>query len=591
MNRFLFLLILLAISCQDQPKKPLATSKDAPNVLLIMTDDQGYGDFGFTGNAYLQTPHLDQLASESTWLTNFYVSPVCAPTRASLMTGKFALRTGIYDTFNGGAMMAGEETTLAEVLQASGYQTGIFGKWHLGDTYPFRPSDQGFEESLIHHGGGIGQFGDPTNYYRQADCYFNPTLFHNNEQVSSEGYCSDVFTDATLDFIQQDRTTPFFAYLAFNAPHDPLQVPEKWYNKYKDLRFDSTEAARLGMKIPAMNAWEKENARRVYGMVSNIDHNIGRILEALETQGILENTVIFFLSDNGPMSKRYNGGLRALKGNTYDGGVKSPCLIRYPKRFSKGAKIEAVTAHIDLLPTIASLCEARIPHPQGIDGKNILPLLEGKTEKDFSSRNLYEQWGRMFPERYQNISIRKGNYKLLAKAGYLAPLSAFELYNTREDPGEQDNLVETQPQLAQQLKDELDTWFEQEVVVAGNPKPVYMILDPVHEDTLVLTRNDAKGPPEIWGNDFQYGYWDIEVAQAGRYGVSIYFRDNAKKKGRIFVKQPPLQYSLENTDTTAKVIAMESVYLKEGTGKLEVLYKTGWNEVMLPLVVKVYKEN
>ncbi|HEX5026125.1 MAG TPA: arylsulfatase, partial [Agriterribacter sp.] len=363
----LFMVLLGSAACRESANN-LKAGSHRPNVLLIMTDDQGYGDLGFTGNVYIQTPHLDQLAKESAWFTNFYVSPVCAPTRSSIMTGKFSLRTGIYDTFNGGAMMNTHETTIAELLRDNGYRTAIFGKWHLGDAYPFRPGDQGFEESLIHRGGGIGQVGDPSNFYRNDSSYFDPVLFHNNKKIKTKGYCSDVFTDGVLSFIEQKSDDPFFVYLAFNAPHTPLQVPQEWYDKYKNLRFDSAEARQRGMLLLPMNDAEKENARRVYGMVSNIDDNVGRIMEALRKNGKLDNTLVIFLSDNGPQNKRYNYGLRALKGDTYEGGVKSPCLLRFPKLFKPGSTIPAVAAHIDLLPTIADLCGTPLPNTMNIDG-------------------------------------------------------------------------------------------------------------------------------------------------------------------------------------------------------------------------------
>lgn len=558
-----------------------------PNVVLIMTDDQGYGDFGFTGNDAIQTPNIDTLKKESVFMNNFYVSPVCSPTRASLMTGKFALRTGVYDTFNGGSLMASEEVTIAEILKANGYRTGIFGKWHLGSSYPFRPSDQGFDESLIHHGGGIGQPGDPENYEGWDSCYFNPNLYKNNKLVSTFGYCSDVFTDEVLNFMESSTKEPFFAYLAFNAPHDPLQVPQEWYDMYKELTFeiDSLETTKQGQV--QMNEKEKENARKVYGMVSNIDYNVGRVIKKLEGLKILDNTIIVFLSDNGPMSSRYNAGLRALKGSTYDGGVKSPCLIRHPKMKIKGKVISTTTAHIDILPTIVELCGVSLNDSLNIDGLSMLPLFNGHKTEQFEKRNIYEQWGRMYPERYRNMSVRKGKYKLISHANYEADIDEFELYNTIADPSESTNLIAKEPELASQLKKELDAWFEKEVIINGNPKKVYIALNPDKEDSLILTRNEMKGPPEIWNNDFQYGYWDVDVQKSSDYDITFYFESKAKKKGQLIVKQHPLQYSKFNMDNNATNLKISNVKLNEGKGMLEVYYKTGWNETMIPFIVKI----
>ncbi len=237
-----------------------------PNVILIMTDDQGYGDLGVTGNPFIHTPHIDKFADLSTHFTNFYVDPVCAPTRSALMTGKFYLRTGIYDTFNGGAIMDPDEITIAEILSANGYQTGIFGKWHLGDNYPGRPSDQGFGQSLVHKSGGIGQPGDLDNFPRPDSSYFDPVLYKNNQAIKTSGYCTDVFTDGALDFLEQNKENPFFMYVAFNAPHGPLQVPEKYLERYEGVDF-------------GLNPRQTRSATRVYAMVENVDENVGRILK------------------------------------------------------------------------------------------------------------------------------------------------------------------------------------------------------------------------------------------------------------------------------------------------------------------------
>ena len=224
-----FLLALISLSCQ---KKQASTP---PNVILIITDDQGYGDLGIHNNPNIITPAIDAFARQSIRFNNFHVSPVCAPTRSSLMTGRYSLRTGVRDTYNGGAIMAASEFTIAEMLKKVNYTTGIFGKWHLGDNYPSRPSDQGFDESLIHLAGGIGQVGDFTNYFKMKTSYFDPVLWHNNKQKAYEGYCSDIFTNNAIDFIEKNQDQPFFCYLSFNAPHTPLQVPDKYYQMYKDI--------------------------------------------------------------------------------------------------------------------------------------------------------------------------------------------------------------------------------------------------------------------------------------------------------------------------------------------------------------------
>jgi len=280
------------------------TQNQQPNVILVITDDQGYGDLGVHGNQEIQTPNLDSFATESVHFKNFYVCPVCAPTRASLMTGRYNYRTGVVDTYLGRAMMFGDEVTLAHSLGEAGYKTGIFGKWHLGDNYPMRPDDQGFQEALVHKGGGIGQPSDPP-----GNTYFDPVLYHNGRDKKYEGYCTDIFTNATIDFIEKNRNQPFFAYLSTNAPHTPLQIHDKYVQPYLDKGLDETTA-------------------KVYGMITNLDENMGRLLSRLDELDLSENTIVIFMTDNGAQQSRYNAGLRGRKGTVYEGGIRVPFYIR-----------------------------------------------------------------------------------------------------------------------------------------------------------------------------------------------------------------------------------------------------------------------
>ena len=368
-NKYWIALIVLAalVGCE----KPIQ-----PNVILIMTDDQGYGDLGITGNPNIHTPTVDdKFANKSIQFNNFFVSPVCAPTRSSLMTGRYSLRTGVRDTYNGGAIMSNNETTIAEILKEANYATGIFGKWHLGDNYPFRPSEQGFDESLIHLAGGIGQVGDFTNYFKGDTSYFDPILWKNNKQNQYEGYCSDIFTDNAIDFIKKNHKKPFFCYLSFNAPHTPLQVPDEYYQLYKELDplngFNSDDL--YGIE---MSEKDKEAARKVYGMVTNIDDNLAKLFRKVEELGIKENTIIIFMTDNGPQQIRYVGGMKGRKSSVYKGGIRVPFYLQYPAKFKKPKDIDGMAAHIDLLPTLAELCNVPLPKDRKIDGKNLLPLIK-----------------------------------------------------------------------------------------------------------------------------------------------------------------------------------------------------------------------
>jgi len=547
----------------------------SPNVILIMTDDQGYGDLGVTGNKYISTPHIDEFASQSTDFTNFHVDPVCAPTRSALMTGKFYLRTGIYDTFNGGAIMDPDEITIAEILSANGYQTGIFGKWHLGDNYPGRPSDQGFAQSLVHKSGGIGQPGDLDNFPRPDSSYFDPVLYQNNKAIKTRGYCTDVFTDGALDFLEENKGNPFFMYVAYNAPHGPLQVPEQYLAKYEDKDF--------GLEGRAAEA-----ARRVYAMVENVDENVGRILASLEGKSLLENTVVIFMSDNGPIPARYNAGLRGTKSSVYEGGTKVPFFIRYPRIFEAGKKINTTVAHIDVLPTLLDICGLDSEIPEGIDGSSMLPVLKGE-EDVFKERYLYWQWARGYPELYANIAIRQGDFKLIGHAESNASISEFELYNLKEDPYETTNLVGEAEEKALALKKQLDAWHHQIVFEEGNPKTQGAVINPKFENPVVLNRNDAKGTPEQWTRDAVFSYWDVEFEEEGYYDITFGFHHPPERTGRVVIKMAPIQYSKINSDTTVQEITLPSCYFKKGRGNLEAYYRQDFNSIISPLSLTISK--
>jgi arylsulfatase len=567
---------LVLVACQREDKTN-GKAGNKPNIVLIITDDQGYGDLGFTGNPMIHTPNIDEFAAQSTHFSSFYVDPVCAPTRSALMTGKFYLRTGIYDTFNGGAIMAPEETTIAEILKANGYRTGIFGKWHLGDHYPTRPGDQGFISSLVHKSGGIGQVGDLDNFHRTDSSYFDPVLYRDNQPVRTKGYCTDVFTDGALEFIKENRDEPFFLYVAYNAPHTPLQVPEKYLERYADLDLG------LGER-------EEEAAKRVYAMVENIDENVGRILHMLKENDLYENTVVVFMSDNGPIPERYNAGLRATKSTVYEGGIKSPFFIHYPGIFESGKKIPTTVAHIDLLPTILDICGMESDIPGGIDGTSMLPILRGETGF-FDTRPLYWQWARGYPELYANVAIRKGDYKLVGHAEHNAGIGEFELYNISRDPFEEKNILEEEKEKALELKQNLDTWYQQTIREAGNPKPQGTVIDPELEDPVVLSRNDAKGYPEQWTREKIYSFWDVEFAREGLYDVTFTFIQQPEREGRVVIKMAPLQYSKMNTDTSVKEITLHNCYFRKGRSNLEAYYRIGFGEIISPLSLTITKSD
>ena len=526
-----------------------------PNVVLIITDDQGYGDLGFHGNALIRTPNLDALAQESVRFTNFYVSPVCAPTRSSLMTGRYSLRTGVRDTYNGGAIMATSEVTIAEILKDANYRTGMFGKWHLGDNYPSRPIDQGFDESVYHLAGGMGQVGDITTYFQYDSSYFDPILWYNGKQKKYAGYCSDIFTTSALDFIETNKDGPFFCYLSFNAPHTPLQVPDEYYETYQDADpgsiFESPDEKSVSEK-------DKEDARNVYAMVTNIDENVGRLLKKLEDLNISENTLVIFMTDNGPQQLRYNGGMRGLKGTVYEGGIRVPFFLHYPERFSSNLEIETAAAHIDLLPTLAEICGAEIPQDRMIDGHSLLPLLESENS-DWQERSLFSYWTRRYPERYSNIALHKGDYKLVGNTDFNAPIDAFELFNLKTDPAEQINLVQESRAIAISMKSELDSTYQSLINSENLLDGPRIMIGSVHENPVILSRNDADGQRGIWAQEEVFGKWRVAI-QPGRYIFRYKFLKEIAPDGAMILETHTVvnrQYNPASTD----LIEMQNVEL------------------------------
>lgn len=475
-----------------------------PNVLIIIADDMGYGDLGAHGNTIVRTPHLDRFARQSLELAHFYVSPVCAPTRASLLTGRYNYRTGVTDTFMGRAMMRTEETTLAEHLRPAGYQSGIFGKWHLGDCYPLRPIDQGFDEALVHRGGGIGQPSDPPG----GSSYFDPMLFHNGKAEKQRGYVSDVITDAAIHFIERHREQPFFAYLAFNAPHVPLEVPESYRALYRqvDSRGYNTSA---------------DTIARVYGMVTNIDANIGRLLKKLDELGLASETIVIFLTDNGPQQPRYNAGLRGQKGTVYEGGIRAPFFVRWPGRIKPG-KLDAIAAHIDVVPTLLEACRCEARPGAALDGKSLWPLIVGSGVA-WPERALFFQWHRgNVPRRYRGFAVRTREWKLLRAdrddSANKPGAEAFELYHVASDPGESKNVAALHADVVERLRNAYDAWFDD--VCRWGFDPPRIVLGSDHENPCDLTRQDWRIDANEVG-PMNVGRWFVQVAKSGAYRFDI----------------------------------------------------------------------
>lgn len=557
-----------------------------PNVIIIMTDDQGIGDFGFNGNPYIKTPNLDKLASQSLNLTNFYVSPVCAPTRASLMTGRYSERTGVYDTYNGGAIMSDTELTMAEILKENGYETGIFGKWHLGDNHPYRPSDQGFDVSVVHRAGGMGQPGDVMNYFAGDSSYFNPVLFENDQPVQTKGYCSDVFTEKTINFIRKNQEEksgkPFFAYLAYNAPHTPLQVPEEYFNRYKDLQFKADSFGVFDEAVSKMTPVETDAARKVYGMVTNIDDNIGKLVKSLKEQGIYDHTILVFLTDNGPQQNRYKMGLRERKSSVFGGGVRVPCLIHYPEKFKEKQELDLTVAHIDLMPSILDLCGINEPKHK-IDGMSFFSEEEAKRSR-FQNRTLFFEWGRGFLIKYRNFAALKANFKLVGNTGYQSKAEDFELFNVKNDPKEKNNVLEENIEIAAALKNEMDAWYD-EIVSEKNNKKIYpAFIGTSNENPVILNRNDAKGTPVAWTQDNVLNYWEVKAPEDGVYDITFHFTEPVNEEGKACLQMYPYHLLTENNDTISE-LTFKNVKIAKGDYRIVPYYQTKKGKYIFPFYI------
>ena len=474
-----------------------------PNIILVLTDDQGYGDLGVHGNAQISTPNLDAFARESLEMTRFYVEPVCSPTRASILTGRYHMRTGVLATSRGGARIFGDEETIAEVLAKSGYRTAIAGKWHLGDNAPSRPQDQGFQQVLVHRSGGIGQIPD-----RDAT-YFRPVLWRNGRREVVDGYCTDLFFDAAIDFIKKNRAHPFFLYLPTNVPHTPISIAQKYWK-------------------PFAEAGVPEKTAKLYGMMKNLDENFGRLTNTLAETGLARNSVVIFMSDNGPTSGRFNSGLRGSKGSVYEGGIRVPFLVRWPQRISAGSRVDRLAAHIDLLPTLASAAGARRATPGRLDGVNLLKLWTGEIRPEaWPARNIYIQTvKRILQNRYLNAAVITQRYKWVSYAGVGQvddfDRSKIELYDLTSDPGESQNLAARSPEVLHGLSVGYEAWFDamkRERDFAIGPIDLGSALE---NPSYLCRYQDGQN---LTGQSQTDG-WQVRVRRSGRYRLTLRWPDH-----------------------------------------------------------------
>ncbi|MBU1822490.1 MAG: arylsulfatase [Bacteroidetes bacterium] len=479
-----------------------------PNVLFILTDDQGWGDLSLHGNPILQTPQLDSLARSGAMFDRFYVSPLCAPTRASLLTGRYHLRTGTVSVSRSLEVMDAGETTLAEIFKANGYATGCFGKWHNGEHYPNTPNGQGFGEFLGFCAGHL------TNY-------FDSELSHNGQPVSTKGYITDVLTDAALNFMEKNAEKPFFCYVPYNAPHTPHQVPEVYFQKHKKAGLSDELAS-------------------IYGMVENVDDNVGRLLRKLHDLGLDKNTIVVFATDNGPNGKRYNGDMKGVKGHVDEGGVRVPFFISWPDRI-KPQTVQSIAAHIDLLPSLVELCDFPKPDTRPLDGKSFAKIVLGKEKDAQQGRTLFTQVASLDKNLKPTPgAVRTPRYRWVWKG------PEPELYDMKADPGQKNNLATTETALTQNFLTSYQRWFAdvtEGLSLRERPAPVGY---PGQEVELAAHEANFSGGLKYveghgWAHDWLVHWtspvdrieWQVQAAKPTRYSVYLRYTCRAGQTGAV----------------------------------------------------------
>lgn len=479
-----------------------------PNVIVFLADDQGWGDLSIQGNTNLSTPNIDRLAREGARFANFYVSPVCSPTRAEILTGRYHPRGGVYSTSAGGERLDLDERTIAEAFQAAGYATAAYGKWHNGMQYPYHPNARGFDDF---YGFCSGHWGD----------YFDPLLEHNGGLTKGNGFITDDLTDKAIAFMEAHAANPFFLYVPFNTPHSPMQVPDRWWNKFEDdsltLRHSKDEDVQF--------------TKAALAMCENIDWNVGRVMEKVKRLGLDENTIVIYLSDNGPNSWRWNGGMKGRKGSTDEGGVRSPFFIRWPGHITSHREISNIAAAIDLYPTLADLAGIAPHTEKPLDGVSLKPLLIGD-ENPWKERLIFNHWN-------GRTSVRSQQYRLDHRGA---------LYDMQRDPGQLVDISKELPAVVDDLSTAVTKW-KSEVLselpandnrpfLFGHPDFRYTQL-PARDGTPHGNIKRSNRYPNCsyftnWSAIGDKITWEIEVVADGEFDVVLYYTCPDRDVGSTF---------------------------------------------------------
>ena len=472
-----------------------------PNVILLVTDDQGYGDIACHGNPALKTPHLDRMARESVQLDSHHHDPLCSPSRAALLTGQYASRNGVWHVIHGRHLLHPDAVTMADIFSDNGYRTAMFGKWHLGDNYPFAPRYRGFDEALCHRGGGVGELPD---YW--GNSYLDDIYFHNGAAEQCAGYCTDVFFQAALQFIEADQRQPFFVYLAANAMHSPFIVPDSYSAPYKAQGI-------------------AEDRANFYGMIANFDENVGRLFRRLKRLGIDENTIVIFTADHGTAAgfdpitgEGYNAGLRGAKGSIYDGGHQVSFFLRWRRALSAARKITALTAHIDVLPTLMDLCRLESGAARDFDGVSLAAHLQDENAA-LPERSVFVHLQPDQPQKWHHCAVMNRHWRLV---------NGKELYDVKRDRGQELDVASDFPQVAAALRQEYESWWAG--LQSAFAEYVHIPVGTDWENPSLLSardwhptqgrvpwRQDWIGNPAYDAN----GFWMIDVVQAGLYSIEL----------------------------------------------------------------------
>ncbi len=527
---------------------PSALAAEKPNIVFVITDDQGYGDLGCHGHPYAKTPNVDALAAESVSLDDYHVGPTCSPSRASILTGHWTNRTGVWHTINGRSMIRENEVLLATLLSKAGYATGMFGKWHLGDNYPYRPEDRGFTEVYRHGGGGVGQTPDVWD-----NSYFDGGYFHNGKIVPAKGFCTDVFFDQANIFIRKnvEAKKPFFAYISTNAPHGPLHCPQKYMDMYE------------GKKLAAF-----------YGMITNIDDNVGKTRKLLAELGATDNTIFVYTTDNGTAygHKVYTAGMRGRKGSEYDGGHRVPFFMHWPAAGMNKKKVLKTLFHaVDIVPTLVEICGAEVPEGLKFDGVSILSLLTKGDQKDWPERFLVTDSQRVVdPVKWKQSAVMSQGWRLI---------NGKELYDMSADPEQKKDVSAEHPEQFAKMRDFYEKWWAEleptfakttEIYLGHpeHPKVTMTSHDWISQETEITVpwnqRHIRKAQSPVKNFD---AYWAGKVITEGKYSFEL--RRWAEESDKQINEALPAGADVPGTDPAFRANIGKAITAKKAVLKID----------------------